>query len=184
MARLNLDLGDREGALTHAREARYLAPADLSIATVTAVVMVAADPGGGGRGNAGHSPASGPPGRSRTARRLWVALGKAWHHLGEPDKAAKAWQAALDLDMADPARCPARCWRIWRGPGGRTSLPPAFVRALFDTYADRFDRELVGTLRYDAPQAIRQLLLDQAVPAGGRGAGCRVRHRAGRSGRP
>ncbi len=172
MARLTLDAGDREAALAHAREARFLAPADLSIMTATALVLVDADEAlaavemlDAALRHAHPADPAQPAG--------WVALGRAWQHLGEPEKAAKAWQAALDLDEADPAGAAPLLAGLAEA-GRQTSLPPAFVRALFDTYADRFDRELVGKLRYDAPQALRQLLLDQQVPAGGRvlDAGC------------
>lgn len=172
MARLVLDAGDREAALIHAREARFLAPADLSIATSTAGVLADADEAlaavemlDAALRQAHPADPAQPAG--------WVALGKAWLHLGEPEKAAKAWQNALDLDAADPAGAVPLLAGLAQA-GRQTSLPPAFVRALFDTYADRFDRELVGKLRYDAPQALQQLLLDQAVPAGGHvlDAGC------------
>lgn len=172
MARLLLDAGNRTGALDHAREARFLAPGDLAIAIATADVMAAAAEGLAAVEmldtalRQAHPADPAQPGG-------WVALGRAWQQLGEPEKAAKAWRMALDLDEADPAGA-APLLAALAEEGRQTSLPPAFVRALFDTYADRFDRELVGKLRYDAPQALRQLLQDRAIPAGGRvlDAGC------------
>ncbi len=172
MARLTLNAGDREAALAHAREARFLAPSDLSIVTATALVLVDADEAlaavemlDAALRHAHPADPAQPAG--------WVALGKAWQHLGEPEKAAKAWQSALDLDPADPAGAALLLTGLTQ-VGRQTSLPPSFVRALFDTYADRFDRELVGKLRYDAPQALRHLLMEHGVPAGGRvlDAGC------------
>lgn len=172
MARLLLDQGDREAALDHAREARFLAKGDLEIATATATILTDADEAlsavemlDAALRQAHPADPAQPFG--------WVALGKAWLHLGEPEKAAKAWQDALALDEADAAGA-APLLAGLAGVGAQTSLPPAFVRALFDTYADRFDRELVGKLRYDAPQALRQLLLDQGGLTGLRvlDAGC------------
>jgi predicted TPR repeat methyltransferase len=158
MARLLLDHGDREAALDHAREARFLAKGDLEITTATATILTDADEAlsavemlDAALRQAHPADPAQPFG--------WVALGKAWLHLGEPEKAAKAWQDALALDEADPAGA-APLLAGLAGVEVQTSLPPAFVRALFDTYADRFDRELVGKLRYDAPQALRQLLID------------------------
>jgi predicted TPR repeat methyltransferase len=46
------------------------------------------------------------------------------------------------------------------------AAPPEFVSMLFDNYADTFDRHLVGTLNYRAPQ-----LLHDAVVAAGAGGG-------------
>lgn len=172
MARLLLDQGDRNTALDHAREARFLAKGDLEITTATAAILTDADEAlsavemlDAALRQAHPADPAQPAG--------WVALGKGWLHLGEPEKAAKAWQEALDLDEADPAGA-APLLAGLAGAGAQTSLPPAFVRALFDTYADRFDRELVGKLRYDAPQALRQLLLDQGNLTGLRvlDAGC------------
>ncbi|MFV3131994.1 methyltransferase domain-containing protein, partial [Niveispirillum sp. KHB5.9] len=186
MARLLLDAGDREAALAHAREARFLAPGDLGVGIVTAGVLVDADEGLlavellDAALRQAHPADPEQPG----AR---VALGRAWLHLGEPEKAAREWQAALELDAADPAGAAALLAGL-AAAGQQTSLPPAFVRALFDTYADRFDKELVVKLRYDAPQALRQLLVDKDIAAGGRvlDAGCgtglaglAVRDRAG-----
>ncbi len=172
MARLLLDQGDREAALDHAREARFLAKGDLEITTATATILTDADEAlsavemlDAALRQAHPADPAQPFG--------WVALGKAWLHLGEREKAAKAWQDALALDEADPASAGPLLAGL-AGVGAQTSLPPAFVRALFDTYADRFDRELVGKLRYDAPQALRQLLLDQGGLTGLRvlDAGC------------
>ena len=40
---------------------------------------------------------------------------------------------------------------------GGQGLPPAFVRTLFDQYAERYDFELTQTLAYRAPEALRDL---------------------------
>ncbi|OYQ37687.1 hypothetical protein CHU95_00535 [Niveispirillum lacus] len=172
MARLTLDLGDREAALAHAREARFLAPADLTILAATGHVLIDADEALMAVEMLDAALRQAHP-ADPAQPAAWVVLGKSWQHLGEPDKAEKAWQSALSLDDADPAGAASLLAGLAER-GNQTSLPTAFVRALFDTYADRFDRELVGKLHYDAPQALRQLLTDQAVPTGGRvlDAGC------------
>lgn len=172
MARLLLDAGDREGALAHARDAWFLARGDLTVVTATASVMVDADEGVAALEMLDAAVRRAHP-ADPAQPAAWVAMGKAWLHLGEAEKAAKAWRMALHLDDEDRAGAAALLAGLVQAEP-QTSLPPAFVRALFDTYADRFDHELVGKLRYDAPQALRQLLLDQDVPAGGRvlDAGC------------
>jgi predicted TPR repeat methyltransferase len=45
--------------------------------------------------------------------------------------------------------------------------PAAFVAAHFDAYAERFDRQLVGVLRYRAPELLREALARLLPPAGG-----------------
>lgn len=172
MARLLLAAGDRDGALDHAREVRFLAKGDLEIVTAIAGVLVDADEGLTAVEMLDVALRQAHP-ADPAQPACWVALGKAWLHMGEPEKAAKAWRAALDAGEGDPAGAGALLAGL-EGAGAQTSLPPAFVRALFDTYADRFDRELVGKLRYDAPQALRQLLLDQGGASGLRvlDAGC------------
>lgn len=172
MARLSLDAGDRAAALAYAREAGFLARGALEIVTTLALVMIDADEGLpavemlDAALRKAHAADTGAP-------MAWTTLGKAWQHLGEREKAGAAWRQALELDPSDRAGAGA----LFAGLAATevpTSLPQAFVRALFDTYADRFDRELVGKLRYDAPQALRQLLLAQGAVAGLRilDAGC------------
>lgn len=172
MARLLLDGGDRDAALGHAREARFLAKGDLDITIATAAILTDADEALAAVEMLDATLRQAHP--ADPAQPFgWVALGKAWLHLGEPEKAAKAWQHALEMDEADPAGATPLLAGVAEA-GAQTSLPPAFVRALFDTYADRFDRELVGKLRYDAPQALRQLLLEHGGLTGLRvlDAGC------------
>lgn len=164
MARLLVDRGELEAALSHAREARFLAPHDLSAITDIALVMVAADEGLAAvemLDSALHRAHPADPALAPAQ----VALARAWKHLGEPAKAFAALRDALEIDPQDLAGA-APLLAQWQAEGGQTSLPPAFVRALFDTYADRFDRELVSTLRYDAPAALRDLLRGQGVEPG------------------
>ncbi|HZH27190.1 MAG TPA: methyltransferase [Azospirillaceae bacterium] len=80
-----------------------------------------------------------------------TAEGRAWAALGEYGKARAAFHRALARD-ADAAG--ARDGLAHLDQAG-DELPPAFVRALFDRYADRFDAELTGTLRYRAPEQLR-----------------------------
>ena len=63
-------------------------------------------------------------------------------------------------------------------------MSQAYVKALFDRYADRFDEDLTIRLKYQAPQVLRALV-DQLPGIGTRRArrpGCRMRHRPCRRG--
>lgn len=94
------------------------------------------------------------------AQALEVAPGWAagWYRLGEIradhglPEADAALTEALRLDPAD---------MMGAGPkrdllrGKLSAMPSAFVEALFDQYADRFDASLVEALGYRAPQRLR-----------------------------
>lgn len=169
MARLKLAAGDREGALDHAREARFLARHDLDILIDTAQVMLAADEGLSAveildaalRRAHAADPAL-PRGR--------VVLARLWMQLGEPEKAAAVLRVALQADPDDTAGAAAALAELAHGPAV-AALSPAFVRALFDSYADRFEQDLVGKLCYGGPGALRDMLLEHGI---GPGAGLRL----------
>lgn len=172
MAALLLAVGERDAALDHAREARFLAPRDLDIQIAVAGILSEA-----GEGVAAVEILDAALRQAHAADPAlsvgWVALARIWLGLAEPEKARKALAEALSADPDDAAGAKAMLDQL--GEATETDhLPPAFVRALFDTYADRFDRELVGKLRYDAPGALRALLLEKGVGAGRRvlDAGC------------
>ncbi|MFV3073093.1 methyltransferase [Niveispirillum fermenti] len=169
MAHLMLAAGDRDAALAHAREARFLARHDLEILIDTAQVMLAADEGlsavemlDGALRRAHPADPALPRGR--------VILARLWTQLDEPGKAAAVLRAALQADPDDTGGAAAALAELAHGPAAAT-LSAAFVRALFDSYADRFEQELVGKLRYGGPGALRDLLLDHGI---GPGAGLRL----------
>ncbi|MBY0250615.1 MAG: methyltransferase domain-containing protein, partial [Methylobacterium organophilum] len=73
------------------------------------------------------------------------------------DAAAQAYARALDIDPEDRLGVRAHLVRL----GGGDTLPvlsPAYVRALFDDYAPRFERHLVEGLGYVGPQLVRDAL--------------------------
>ena len=84
----------------------------------------------------------------------WFLLGRARERLGAtPDlrqAALRAYENALDLDPDDALGARLRLARIG-GADGAPAITPAYVRALFDGYAARFDRHLVGALGYRGP---------------------------------
>ncbi len=97
----------------------------------------------------------------------WLLLGRARESLHAATGAADDLRAALDafetargLDPDD--RIGAGLHRARLG-GGDAALSGAYVRALFDGYADRFERHLVEGLGYRGPALLRQAL--DALPA-------------------
>jgi len=94
----------------------------------------------------------------------WLLLGRAREGLGasrnDPalrDAAARAYACALDIDPDDTLGVRAQLVRLGAGDG-LPALSPAYVKALFDGYAPRFERHLVGGLAYIGPELVRDAL--------------------------
>lgn len=89
----------------------------------------------------------------------WFRLGEMHEASGDMAAAAKAWRRALELEPRDPFGAGLKLELIGEaGPGG--APPSAFVEALFDQYAPKFDDSLVNRLAYSVPA-----LLDAAIRA-------------------
>lgn len=80
---------------------------------------------------------------------------------GDTDAAGAALSRLLALDPQDLLGAGLRLARIGLAPPP-PAPPAAFVRGLFDDYADRFDRALTVDLDYRTPQALADLLADTA----------------------
>jgi predicted TPR repeat methyltransferase len=95
-----------------------------------------------------------------------LALGRAWLELGERKKAITALHRCLDAGPADPSAVQALIDRIEGDP--TETMSHAYVRALFDRYAERFDDDLTIRLKYQAPQVLRAMVdqLPGIVPGG------------------
>ncbi|MCJ2122560.1 methyltransferase domain-containing protein [Methylobacterium sp. J-077] len=96
----------------------------------------------------------------------WLLLGRAREGLAAQGDnpalraaATRAYACALDIDPDDTLGVRAHLVRLGEG-GGLPALSPAYVRALFDGYASRFERHLVDGLGYVGPQ----LVLDALPP--------------------
>ncbi|WP_430912578.1 class I SAM-dependent DNA methyltransferase [Methylobacterium sp. sgz302541] len=103
----------------------------------------------------------------------WALLGRAREALfsagaGEAafHAALRAYAAALDIDPEDALGARMRLAVLGLGDGTR-AMSAAYVRALFDGYAERFDRHLVDGLGYRGPQLLREAL-DAVAGAGAR----------------
>ena len=79
----------------------------------------------------------------------WFALGEIRWELRERDAAIAAFQQARASDPADRHGAAVRLMQLGAVP--LTAMPQAYVRALFDQYAQRFEIELTERLHYRAP---------------------------------
>ncbi len=86
-----------------------------------------------------------------------VALGDARAALGETQAARALFERSLTLDATDVLGARARLARLGVIVPD-AALSHAYVRGLFDDYAERFDSHLVGSLGYRAPDLIRAAL--------------------------
>jgi predicted TPR repeat methyltransferase len=82
----------------------------------------------------------------------WLELGEELQTLGRTEEALEAFATAARFD-AD-GTLGAALHRDALAGITPAAVPGAYVAALFDGYADRFDRHLIGSLEYRAPQLI------------------------------
>ncbi len=87
----------------------------------------------------------------------WFALGEVEAAQGRRPEAVAAFREALARDPADPFGAALALARLGEGDAA-TAMTPAYVAALFDQYAPRFDTALRDRLAYRGPE-----ILDDAV---------------------
>jgi predicted TPR repeat methyltransferase len=87
----------------------------------------------------------------------WFALGEIRQALGEQDAAIVAFRKARDADARDPHGASLKLMRL--GAEALSTMPPAYVRTLFDQYAPRFDRALIDDLGYRGPSVLFKAVL-------------------------
>jgi len=94
----------------------------------------------------------------------WLLLGRAREGLAVQGDdpalraaATRAYACALDIDPDDTLGVRVHLVRLGEG-GNLPALSPAYVRALFDGYAPRFERHLVDGLGYVGPQLVMDAL--------------------------
>jgi predicted TPR repeat methyltransferase len=92
----------------------------------------------------------------------WFRLGEFHEAAGALDQAAEAWRMVLKLEPADRPGVALKLALIGALPV-IDAPPSAFVEALFDQYAVKFDDALVRTLEYRVPD-----LLAEAIRSHGR----------------
>lgn len=87
----------------------------------------------------------------------WFTLGETRERLGERDAAIEAFRKA---EIADPEdRHGARLRLMLLGAAQLAAMPPAYVRALFDQYAAKFEAALVDDLGYRGPALLFRAVL-------------------------
>lgn len=87
----------------------------------------------------------------------WYRLGE-WHEaLGALEAACDAWEKAMAADPSDMLGAGLKRDLARKVPMVE-AMPAAFVEALFDQYAEKFDTALVDKLGYRAPWLLRDAL--------------------------
>lgn len=87
----------------------------------------------------------------------WFALGDLREQMGQRDDAVTAYLRARDTDPDDRHGAKLRLMRL--GVEDLSTMPPGYVRALFDQYAPRFDKTLVSDLDYCGPEVLLKAVL-------------------------
>lgn len=147
-ARLARQAGDAETAVSHYREAQFLAPDDPDVVLEYAVCLMEL-----GRYRAAVESLERGVRRHPDSPALRFRLALAWRDLADPGKAMQQLRRCLDLDPDDRLGAAAELARL---SSPAASLPEAYLRELFDQYADEFDQNLIKDLEYRAPEVLRQ----------------------------
>jgi predicted TPR repeat methyltransferase len=89
---------------------------------------------------------------------VMLRLAVLWSALGDAERARPWLTRALQVDPD----C-AEAGRLLSDLGRGQYPTAAYIRTLFDQYADRFDTELTGTLHYRAPELVAEILRASGV---------------------
>jgi predicted TPR repeat methyltransferase len=87
----------------------------------------------------------------------WFMLGKIREELGERDASIAAFRNACEADPEDRHGASVRLMLL--GAERVSAMPPAYVRALFDQYAPKFENALVDDLGYRGPALLFKAVL-------------------------
>jgi predicted TPR repeat methyltransferase len=91
----------------------------------------------------------------------WFTLGEVREQLGERDVAIAAFRQALIADPDDRHGASLRLMLLGAAP--LSGMPPAYVRALFDQYAPKFEAALIDDLGYRGPSLLFKAVLAARV---------------------
>ncbi len=91
----------------------------------------------------------------------WFTLGEIRQRLGEREAAITAFRRAQMSDAEDRHGAGLRLMLL--GADELSGMPPAYVRALFDQYAPRFETSLVDDLGYRGPALLFKAVLSARV---------------------
>jgi len=87
----------------------------------------------------------------------WFTLGEIHKQLGGREQAVAAFRRARDADRDDRHGASLRLMLMDAEP--LSAMPPAYVRALFDQYASKFETSLVDDLGYCGPALLFKAVL-------------------------
>lgn len=87
----------------------------------------------------------------------WFALGELSQQLNQHGDAIRAYRKACETDPVDRHGARLRLMRL--GALELAEMPPDYVRTLFDHYAPRFEKALVGDLNYRGPEILLKVVL-------------------------
>jgi len=93
----------------------------------------------------------------------WFTLGELREQLGEREAAVAAFRAAQASDAGDRHGAGLRLMRLGAAP--LSGMPQAYVQALFDQYAPRFESSLVDDLGYRGPALLFKAVLSVRAAA-------------------
>jgi predicted TPR repeat methyltransferase len=91
----------------------------------------------------------------------WFTLGEIRVQLGERDKAIAAFRKSRECDASDQHGAHLHLIRL--GDAQLSEMPKAYVQALFDQYAPRFEHVLINDLGYRAPSLIFKAVVTARV---------------------
>jgi predicted TPR repeat methyltransferase len=94
----------------------------------------------------------------------WFALGEIEERRDGRTAAVAAFRRALAADPADRQGAALRLIRL--GAADLSTMPPGYVRSLFDLYAPRFEEKLVDALGYRGPALLRAAVEQAGGSAG------------------
>ena len=93
----------------------------------------------------------------------WFTLGEIRQQLGEREKAIAAFRKSRESDPDDQHGAHLHLIRL--GDEQLSEMPKAYVQALFDQYAPRFEHVLINDLGYRAPSLIFKAVVAARVAA-------------------
>ncbi|MFH0300931.1 methyltransferase domain-containing protein [Bradyrhizobium sp. 31Argb] len=93
----------------------------------------------------------------------WFVLGEIRQKLGEREAAIAAFRRARDGDPQDHHGASLHLMQL--GAEGLSDMPKAYVQALFDQYAPRFDEALLHDLGYRGPSLLLKAVLSARAVA-------------------
>lgn len=100
--------------------------------------------------------------RDETLAEAWSQQGHLWRGMDQAEEAAQCYRRALE--MGADSELHGYYLAALQPAGEVPSAPRAYVKTLFDQYADEFEGHLVGDLRYQGHRVLVEQLPDGCPP--------------------